>query len=356
MLGIEIDFLAVGEGEKSGDAIAFRYGDLFGSRQDQTVCVLDGGTKETGEQLVRHVRQYYGTAHVDMVFCSHLDTDHVSGLTEVVGGLSVGQLVMHRPWEHAAAICDLFRDGRLTPTGLENKLRRALGAARELETLALRKAGPGVEPFQGATTPDGVLTVLGPALNYYEALLACYRCTPDPLAAIAALIGEAKTKAKDAIRWVRESLDSTTETLGDDGETSAENNSSLILHVKLPDFQFLFTGDAGIPALTAAADYASAINIDLTALNGWQVPHHGSRRNVGPRILNRIRAPQAYISAAADGAPKHPARKVTNALKRRNTTVCVTAGEGFRRPHNAPARPGWETAVTPVPFFDEVDE
>lgn len=355
MTGIEIDFLAVGEGEKSGDAIAFRYGNLFGSRQDQTVCILDGGTKETGEQLVQHVRQYYGTSHVDIVFCSHLDTDHVSGLTEVVGNLTVGTLAMHRPWEHAAAICDLFRDGRLTPTGLENKLRKALAAARDLETLAERKGIPIVEPFQGMGQ-DGILTVLGPSLTYYQALLACYRCTPDPIAAIAALLGEAKTKARDAIRWVRESLDPATETLGDDGETSAENNSSLILHVKLPDFQFLFTGDAGIPALTAAADYAMALNMDLTALNGWQVPHHGSRRNVGPRILNRIRAPQAYISAAREGTPKHPARKVTNALKRRNTNVYVTAGTGIRRWHNAPARSGWDGTVAPVPFFNEVDE
>ena len=353
-MGIEIDFLGVGEGERSGDAIAFRYGNFTGNRTEQRVCVLDGGTKDSGEQLVRHVQHYYGTNYVDFVFCSHLDTDHVSGLTEVIEGLSVGTLVMHRPWEHAGAICNLFKDGRLTSSGIANKLRRALAAARELEMLALRKKIDIVEPFQGMSQ-DGVLTVLGPSLNYYEAMLACYRCTPDPISTLADLMSGITKKTKDVIRWVRETVDARTETLGNDGETSAENNSSLILHLNLPEFRFLFTGDAGIPALTAAAEYASALNIDLCALSGWQIPHHGSRRNVGPAILNRIWAPEAYISAGPDAAPKHPSKTVTNALNRRGTNVHVTAGNSIRRWHGAPRRIGWENPVPAIPFYDQVE-
>jgi hypothetical protein len=49
----EVDFLAVGEGEKSGDAIAFRFGNLTGSREEQKVMVIDGGTLEAGEHSSR---------------------------------------------------------------------------------------------------------------------------------------------------------------------------------------------------------------------------------------------------------------------------------------------------------------
>ena len=64
-MGLEIDFLSVGEGEKSGDAIALRYGNLFGPRSEQTVLVIDGGTprfrrkaRRTREDFLRdRVRQ-----------------------------------------------------------------------------------------------------------------------------------------------------------------------------------------------------------------------------------------------------------------------------------------------------------
>jgi len=46
----EVDFLAVGEGEKSGDAIALRWGNLSGPRTEQTIFVIDGGTQDSGER------------------------------------------------------------------------------------------------------------------------------------------------------------------------------------------------------------------------------------------------------------------------------------------------------------------
>ena len=55
-MGFEIDFLAVGGGEKSGDAIALRWGNLSGSRAEQRILVIDGGTLEAGQNLVDHVK------------------------------------------------------------------------------------------------------------------------------------------------------------------------------------------------------------------------------------------------------------------------------------------------------------
>ena len=55
-MGFEVDFLPVGDGEMSGDAITLRWGNLFGPRDHQTVVVIDGGTKQSGQNLVQHLK------------------------------------------------------------------------------------------------------------------------------------------------------------------------------------------------------------------------------------------------------------------------------------------------------------
>ena len=97
MFGYEIDFLPVGDGEKSGDAIAGRFGNLYGNRDEQFVFVIDRGTKESGKNLVDFIRQYYKTRKADAVFSTHPDGDHSSGLTVVLEEMDVNYLLIHRP-------------------------------------------------------------------------------------------------------------------------------------------------------------------------------------------------------------------------------------------------------------------
>jgi glyoxylase-like metal-dependent hydrolase (beta-lactamase superfamily II) len=107
-MSFEIDFLPVGEGEKSGDAIALRYGNLSGPRSEQTVLVVDGGTLDSAEAVVDHVKKYYKTEYVNGVISTHPDLDHACGLKVILEKLDFGALVMHKPWEHAPEIAELF--------------------------------------------------------------------------------------------------------------------------------------------------------------------------------------------------------------------------------------------------------
>ncbi len=169
-------------GERSGDAIWVRYGTLG----DYKVMIYDGGTKESGEQLVKHVREHYGTSHVDYVVCSHPDGDHTSGPSGVLENLTVDQLWMHRPWEYSDVIREYFKDGRITENSLAEHLKRKMAAAHALEKLVLTKGIPIFEPFQGSQI--GAFHVMSPSKEWYvHTLIPDFAKSPEKKALDASL-------------------------------------------------------------------------------------------------------------------------------------------------------------------------
>ena len=126
----------------------------------------------------------------------------------------------------------------------------------------------------------------------------------------------------------------------------------------------LFTADAGVPALEQAIWQLEAIGFDFNRLRIVQIPHHGSKRNVGPKILDRILGPKrtddailrrAVVSASPDGEPKHPSKRVLNAFRRRGARVQGTMNGGILMFNKDAPRPGW-TSTPDMPFYPEVEE
>ena len=368
--GYEIDFLAVGDESKSGDAIALRFGNLYGERGEQAVVVIDGGFKDDGQKIIDFIKKYYdGTDTVDLVIATHPHGDHITGLETVLKKMNVKELWMHRPWEetHTNNISEWFTDRRVTDRSVREALRKSLDTARELERIAENKGVPIVEPFVGTYKKFdfGGIYIMGPTKEYYESLLLGFAATPEPKGTFAALLTGVAEPVKEFLSRVFESWDK--ETLDDYGETSAENNSGAIALLAVESKHLLFTGDAGIPALANAADVLESPGITCEGRSFIQLPHHGSKRCVGPTILNRLVGPKlsqeqrdmkrmtAFCSCAVDGEPKHPAKRVTNAFRRRGAPVYATQGSGWRYHNNAPNRAGWN-AGSPLPFYDEVEE
>lgn len=368
--GYEVDFLAVGDDSKSGDALALRFGNLYGEREEQAVVIIDAGFKDDGQTIIDHIKEHYdGSETVDLVIATHPHGDHTAGLETVLNRMDVKELWMHRPWDkaHTNNISGWFVDGRVTDQSIRDALRRSLDTAREIERIAEQNGVPIVEPFVGTYKEFGFgrIDIAGPTRAYYESLLPGFASTPESRSPLAALLTRTVEKAREAVSRVFESWD--IETLDDSGETSAENNSSAITLLRIEEKHLLFTGDAGIPALTNAADVLESSGITCERRSLIQLPHHGSKRCVGPTILNRLVGPKlsqeqrdtkkmtAFCSCAVNGEPKHPAKKVTNAFTRRGSPVYATQGTGWRHHSNAPNRTGWN-AGSPLPFYEEVEE
>ncbi|HIF9419664.1 TPA: ComEC/Rec2 family competence protein [Photobacterium damselae] len=360
-MGYEVDFLAVGEETKSGDAIALRFGDLKGSRDEQTVVIIDGGYKKSGEELVAHIKNHYRTDIVDLVVLTHPDSDHASGLHVVLKELTVKKLWMHKPWEHCNGKAVQFEDGRVTDNSISERLKNALETAYTLYKLAESKDITIEEPFTGVVDDTRNIEVVGPTYDYYNELLVKFSGMPE--AKVETTNQSFLEKAKEKIlEWISDKWN--VDLITDEGETtSSQNHSSAIIQLTIEGKRLLFTGDAGRESLQKAADYIGNIE-NLDDLAFIQIPHHGSFRNIGPTVLNQLVGEikpkahkphfSAYCSSAKNGAPKHPSKKVINAFTRRGARVYVTAGTGKRHYKGAPDREGWSTA-TPEHFHDKVE-
>jgi beta-lactamase superfamily II metal-dependent hydrolase len=339
----EVDFLPVGDGERSGDAIALRYQAPNPANGDWVVVVIDGGFSDDGPALVDHVQRWYRTSRVDLVVNTHPDGDHVGGLSHVLEHLEVGELLVHDPRAHLTDTSDLALD---TVLGL-------IDLADELGV-------PRTEPLAGLHRFDGTFLICGPSRAYYQQLL------DEQLAGVGrqqSLATSVKSALAASGQWLRALASRPAERLTDNGVTSPRNNTSVICQIMADGRRLLFTGDAGQPALTHAAELLEACGYTphdwpLTLV---QAPHHGSRRNVGPTILNRILGPHSeetigscLVSAGHDAA-RHPNPLVVNAFALRGYAVYPTNGRTINDSSEPISRPGWGP-VDPLGFVDDSAE
>lgn len=350
----EIDFIPVDSGTKNGDAMSIRVKE----NGKTTIYVIDGGTKEAGQNLVDHIKMHYGTTRVDYMINTHPDLDHISGLTVVLEQLDVQEIWMHKPWEHAHEIIDDILDNRVTVNSLTNRLQDTLKIAKQIEDIAEEQGINIYEPFQGDEI--GHFHVLSPHYDWYTELIKGFNNMPP---------SDKKNMLEKAIKQFSDSIETIfenwhIETLSESGETSDKNESSVVLYGEIQNLKLLLTGDAGLRSLNYAYEYSDSIGIDLKECNFIQIPHHGGRRNVSPSILDKIigeKLPQntppskvAYVNTSKD-CDEHPKKSVTNAFQRRGVKVYSTNGSTLCRSKGCDARNGW-TSATPISFFNQVEK
>ncbi len=275
----EIDFLAV-ESKKSGDAITIRY-----KINDITqIHVVDGGFQSTGAKVSEHIKRHYDNPiFIDHVVATHQDGDHAGGLRTVLEDFAIGELWMLRPWLYADELISRF--SRFTNVeNLKQRLKEIYPNIAALEVIALQKGIAIREPFQGSTI--GAFTVLSPTKTRYLDLIVESDKTPDSIKEdtsqnALARIFEAAKALSNLIRstWGKEIFST--------NGTSAENEMSIVQYANIANRKILLTADTGRNGLEEAFNYAPKINLTLPGIDIFQVPHHGSRRNVSSELLDK---------------------------------------------------------------------
>lgn len=352
---IEVDFLAV-ESAKSGDAIAIRYlvnGATY-------IHVVDGGFLDMGEKIASHIEQYYTTQkYIDHVVLTHPDSDHANGLRYILENCDVRNLWMNRPWLYAEELLPRFKN-YTSVENLAKRLKKCFPSAAALEEIALEKNIPIQEAFQGATI--SLFHVMAPSRARFLDLVVESDKTPAAVEEIAKSLVEILTGvAKAAVNFVKAAWG--VEVFSDQ-PTSRQNEMSVIQFASFQGTKFLLTADAGREAITEVINYAPYVGLALPGIDRFQVPHHGSRRNVSSEILDGLLGAKvvsgaatkfsAFISSAKADAD-HPRKAVVRAMHHRGAKVMATEGESLRTQVNAPKREGW-VGVEGLPYPEDQEE
>lgn len=340
-MAFEIDFISVplDEASKDADAICIRWrtGD---DDKPYVIGIIDGGFEAHGNAMVRHISTYYyddmeqAPPVIDFIIITHPDLDHTVGIKTILEHFDVKRIYMNRPWLYSNELYSYVNDGRITKDSLSQRLKDKYKTIAEIERIANEYGIPIMTAFQGSVIKEKLL-ILSPSKEFYLNLLV--ESTKTPLTESTyneSMILKAARHIKQRVLSVLESWN--IETIREDVETTADNETSVIIRGYIDGTGFLLTGDGGIRAITEAIEYADHRGVDLkNNIKLYQIPHHGSRHNISPSTLDGMiglkvkyseEKDSIAIASVAEGSD-HPLKMVTNAYIRRGVKPFMTGGK-----------------------------
>lgn len=344
-MDLSIDMLSVG----NADAL------IIWIKEGETslVFLIDGGNKTDSDSIINHLENYIfpntKQKTPDFIICTHPDKDHIGGLFKVIEHYkNIGTIFLHDPAKHMGNNYSLLKESarrKVASKGFDY-IFESLEMRDELVELVSKKNIPIIEPFYNKTKLNNTfIKVLGPSEEFYTSLLPDFRNIDKFLEKEAAIISKMwEAQYSNVLESIEKSVygDDPCPIVDANNDTSAENNSSVVLEISVAEKRFLFTADAGVQAL---------LDIHLRGpLNNifWlDVPHHGSRRNLSSKLIKILSPQMAFVSAI--GSTKHPRKALVNCLKKTGTTVYSTHNNGnmWYHTNNFPDRSNYKP-LTPL--------
>ena len=343
---VEIDVLPASSETKGADSILVRFEphSPLGFSEKQIVVLIDGGYADNSERIISHLRSHYNTNTLNCVVCTHPDADHINGLIKLVESddIIIHNLCVHDPWKHAYTVSRKVTDGRSTPNSVKSRLDGSLSLLDDLLSAAENKKIPIKlhSTFAGDILYDAI-TVLGPTKDYYCELVKQFPGMHE------------ERKGSQNSEMQEYTYNPGLAHFYENPTTSAKNDSSMVLYLSFDGYSALFTGDCGIEGLEKAVRFAEDNSIDITGVNHFQIPHHGSVKNISKSLVDVISPKTAFVSAPTS-SQKHPSRLVMNYMtKHKGIKVFHISTSTIRFNHKAPAREGW-TPVKPLSLFEKI--
>ena len=293
-----------------GDSLLVEYGDPGSPRY----VLIDGGPAHTYEKHLSSVLQRLKQAgrDLDLMVLSHVDTDHVTGLLDLIadvrGGNAASLPSIKALWHNSFA-STIDPNGALAP-----RLRAMLATAGAQSMAQSAIAINGIaEGHQLRTQALAVPIPLNPGFDdsviMAETAGAPWKSKNLELTVVGPTEPNLQALRTDWEDWLTENEDALNNTdhpyVMANSDRSIPNLSSIQLLAKADGKTMLLTGDGRsdhlVQALKQAGllDAGGKMHVDLLKL-----PHHGSDRNVTKTFFKKITA-DIYV-ASADGKDDNP--------------------------------------------------
>lgn len=109
---------------------------------------------------------------------THSDTDHASGLRQVLREIPIAHVWLHIPWLLSEHAIQLFEHKGWTKDNLAAAIKKEYDIVAEIVGLAIQQGSKLHYPFQGEAI--GPVVVLSPSVTQYLQLLPQFDKTPEP--------------------------------------------------------------------------------------------------------------------------------------------------------------------------------
>jgi beta-lactamase superfamily II metal-dependent hydrolase len=303
------------------EALQAFHGDSLLVHVGDRLILVDGGPVNTYAQSLRPrleqlraARAPGGVLNIDLAMVSHIDADHILGLTDL-GREMVELADDHQPqpydirtlWHNAfddilgnqadelrTAAADALRDGppdKLRTSGLSVVASVAQG--RELRDQATKLGWAINRPFDGLvsaprkiTLGDATITVVSPHTAQLAKLQGAWE--------------KYLTHHKDVASVAAYS------------DSSVYNLSSIVVLVEAGGKRMLLCGDARGDHVLKGLEEAGLADGGVTKLDILKLPHHGSIRNVEQAFFERL--PASHYVISADGRNGNPETATLDAI------------------------------------------
>lgn len=247
-----------------------------------TNVLIDGGSsdkKQVGEYVIAPVLKYYGAAHLDYVFVTHGDNDHISGIKYLLETSDTGVVI-------------------------DNLVLPRFGSQEELEEIKQLAKERGV-----------CVLYMGKGQMMSEIPREAWNKNRET---VTETLNNKENSSKFDDKLILSFLHP-----GEKTDINDINELSAVVKVELGGVSFLFTGDLGSDGERELLAGGADVSADVL-----KVGHHGSRYSSTADFLSAVSPEVAVISAGEENSYGHPHAEAVDRINDAGADVYCTINTG----------------------------